>query len=159
MSKPSILFIPGSYTLLSVFQPLFDAVSKGGYEIKGIHLPTVGPSSRQGRDTPGPSMYDDAAAIAQEAEGLADQGKDVILMGHSYAGVPMSQSVKGLGKEQRKAQGKPGGIVRLAYIACLVPAIGSSAGSLLSRFPDEKRPRLSIDVSILNDHPLPFLYG
>jgi hypothetical protein len=67
MSKPSILFIPGSYTLLSVFQPLFDAVSREGYEIKGIHLPAVGPSSRRGRDTPGSSMDDDAAVIAQEA--------------------------------------------------------------------------------------------
>jgi hypothetical protein len=149
MSKPSILFIPGSYTLLSVFQPLFDAISKEGYEIIGIHLPTVGSSSRQGRDGPAPSMYDDAAVIAQEAENLADQGKDVILMGHSYAGVPMSQSVKSLGKEQRKAQSKPGGIVRLAYIACLVPAIGNSAESLLSRFPSQKRPLVSIDVSFL----------
>ena len=148
MSKPSIIFIPGSYVLLSVYQPLFDAVSKAGYEIKGIHPPTVGLRSRQGRDGPAPSMYDDAAMIAQETEKLADQGKDVILMGHSYAGVPMSQSTKGLGKEERKAQGKPGGIVRLAFIACLVPAVGNSAGSLLGRFPDEKRPPVFIDVSI-----------
>ncbi|KAH8705739.1 Alpha/Beta hydrolase protein [Talaromyces proteolyticus] len=145
MSKPSIIFIPGSYTLLSDYQPLFDAVSKEGYEINGIHPPTVGSGRRQGRDGLAPSMYDDAEAIAEEAEKLANQGKDVILMGHSYAGVPMSQSVKGLGKEQRKALGKPGGIVRLAYIACLVPAIGNSAESLLSRFPEPKRPRLSID--------------
>ena len=149
MSKPSIIFIPGSYVLLPVYQPLFDAVSKAGYEIKGIHPPTVGRSSRQGRDGPAPSMYDDAAAIAHEAETLADQGKDVILMGHSYAGIPMSQSTKGLGKEERKAQGKPGGIVQLAYISCLVPAIGNSAGSLLSKFPDENRPPVSIDVSVL----------
>ncbi|KAI9878590.1 MAG: hypothetical protein M1823_006940, partial [Watsoniomyces obsoletus] len=110
MSKPSIVFVPGSYVLLPVYQPLFDAASKAGYEIKGIHPPTVGPSSRQGGDGPAPSMYDDAAVIAQEVEKLADQGKDVILMGHSYAGLPMSQSTKGLGKEERKAQGKPGGI-------------------------------------------------
>ncbi|EXJ73903.1 uncharacterized protein A1O5_02197 [Cladophialophora psammophila CBS 110553] len=145
MSNPSIIFIPGSYVLLPVYQPLFDAVSEAGYEIKGIHPPTVGLSSRQGRESPAPSMYDDAAVIAQAAEKLADQGKDVILMGHSYAGIPMSQSTKGLGKEERRAQGKPGGIVQLAFISCLVPAIGSSAASLLGRFPNEKRPLVSID--------------
>jgi pimeloyl-ACP methyl ester carboxylesterase len=149
MSKPTIIFIPGSFSLLSTYQSLFDGVSKEDYEIKGIHIPTVGPSSAQGRDGPAPSMYDDATVIAQEAEKLADQGKDVILMGHSYAGVPMSQCTEGLGKEERKAQGKPGGIVGLAYIACLVPAFGQSAGSLLSRFPDEKRPPASVDVGIL----------
>lgn len=149
MSKPSIIFIPGSYVLLPVYQPLFDGISKAGYEIRGIHPPTVGLSSRQGRDGPAPSMYDDATVIAQEAEKLADQGRNVILMGHSYAGIPMSQSTKGLGKEERKAQGKPGGIVRLAYISSLVPAVGNSAGSLLSRFPDQNRPLVSIDVSVL----------
>lgn len=135
--------------LLPVYQQIFDAVSEAGYEIKGIHPPTVGPSSRQGRDGPAPSMYDDAAVIAQEAEKLADRGKDVILLGHSYAGISMSQSTKGLGKEERKAQGKPGGIVRLAYMSCLVPAIGNSAASLLGKFPDEKRPPVSIDVNTL----------
>lgn len=148
MSKPSILFIPGSYILVPVYQPIFDAVSKAGYDIKGIHPPSVGLGSQQGRDGQGPSMYDDAAVIAKEAEKLADQGKDVILMGHSYAGVPMSQCTQGLEKETRKAQGKPGGIVQLAYIACLVPAVGNSAASLLSNIPAEKRPSLSFDVSV-----------
>ncbi|KIV87264.1 hypothetical protein PV11_02819 [Exophiala sideris] len=145
MSKPSIIFVPGSYVLFPAYQNLLDAISGAGYEVHGIHPPTVGPRSRQGRDGPAPSMYDDAAVIAQEAEKLAEQGKDVILMGHSYAGIPMSQSTKGLGKEQRKAQGKPGGVVHLAYISCLVAAVGQSAGTLLSRFPNDKRPHVSID--------------
>ena len=147
MSDVSIIFIPGSYVLLPGYQQLFDAVSKAGVDIKGLHPPTVGPSSRQGRDGPAPSMYDDATAIAQEAERLADQGKDVILMGHSYAGIPMSQCTKGLGKEERKAQGKLGGIVQLAYMAALVPPVGGSAASLLGRFPNEHRPAVSVDVS------------
>lgn len=147
MASVSILFIPGSYVLLPVYQPLLDAITKAGYEIKAMHLPTIGPSSREGRDSPAPSMYDDAAAIAQEAEQLVNQGKDIILIGHSYAGIPMSQSTKGLGKEERKAQGKSGGIVELAFIASLVPPVGGSAGSLLGRFPDDHRPAISIDVS------------
>ena len=150
MSKPSIIFVPGSYCLLSLYQALFDGVFKAGYEIKGIHLPTIGPSSRQGRESPAPSIYEDAVVIAEEVKKLADQGKDVIVMGHSYAGIPMSQSTKGLGKEERKAKGQPGGIVQLAYMASLVPAIGHSAATLLGRFPDEKRPLVSIDVCLMN---------
>ncbi|KAK5197987.1 hypothetical protein LTR99_009405 [Exophiala xenobiotica] len=145
MSKPSILFFPGSFVLVSLYQPIFDAVSEAGYEIKGIHLPSVGPSSRQGRDGPAPSMYDDAAMVAQEAERLADQGKDVIIIAHSYGGVPVSQAPRGLGKDERKAQGKPGGVVRLAYMTCLVPAIGKSAMDVLSSMPESKPPSTSID--------------
>jgi hypothetical protein len=151
MSKPSILFFPGSFVLVSLYQPIFDAVSEAGYEIKGIHPPSVGPSSRQGRDGPAPSMYDDAAMVAQEAERLADQGKDVIIIAHSYGGVPVSQAPRGLGKDERKAQGKPGGVVRLAYMTCLVPAIGKSAMDVLSSMPESKPPSTSIDV---NKYPL-----
>jgi hypothetical protein len=100
-------------------------------------------------------MYDDASVIAQEARNLADQGKDVILVGHSYSGVPMSQSTNGLGKEYRKAQGKPGGIVCLAYSVCLVPSIGESVSSLLSRFPHDERPPVQIDVRSPRYKPFP----
>lgn len=148
MSKPSIIFIPGSFSLLPVWQPFFEAAYKLGHEITGLHPPTIGLSSQQGRDGPAPSMYDDAAVIAQEAEKLADQGKDVILMGHSYAGIPISQSTKGLSRNERKAQGKPGGVVQLAYIACLVPAIGESASSRLGKLPNDKKPSISIDVRV-----------
>ncbi len=157
MSRPVILYIPGSYSLLHLYQPIFDGVSKEGFDIKGIHLPTIGLSSQQGRPGPAPSMYDDAAVIAEEISKLAEQGKDVILCGHSYAGVPMSQVTKGLSKAERKRQGKPGGVIHLAYQACLVPPIGSSAADLLSRFPDERRPAVSIDVGEppLMGHSLP----
>ncbi|KAJ9605228.1 hypothetical protein H2200_010618 [Cladophialophora chaetospira] len=145
MTKPSIIFVPGSFNLPSEYKVVFDGVSEAGYEIKGIHLPTVGAGPRQGRDGPAPSMYDDAAFIAQEIEELADQGKDVVVIGHSYAGVPMSQCSKGLDKEERKAHNKPGGIVRLAYIACLVPALGESAQDVISTGPKERRIAMAVD--------------
>lgn len=147
MSKPSIIFVPGSYNLISEYIPIIDAVAVVGYEVIPISLPTIGPRSRQGRDSPAPSMYEDAAAIATEIEKLADQGKDVILVGHSYAGIPISQSTKGLDKSARKADGKRGGVAHLAYIASLLPGLGGSAASLLSRFPDTDRPAVSVNVS------------
>ena len=145
MSKSVVLFVPGSYCLLSLYQPLFDKISKAGVTIQGIALPTIGPESQQGRNEAAPSMYDDAAVIAQAAEELADSGKDVILVGHSYAGIPMSQCTKGLGKQERREQGKSGGIVRLGYMAALVPSIGQSAGGLFSTAPGAQKPTLSID--------------
>ncbi|ETN38248.1 uncharacterized protein HMPREF1541_06279 [Cyphellophora europaea CBS 101466] len=125
MAKHSVLFIPGSYVVLSVHQPLIDAVSAAGYEINGIYLPSIGPCSSEGYPSPAPSMYDDVAAIADEAEQLADQGTDVVLTGHSYAGVPMSQCTKGLSRVERQQQGKPGGTVP-PWLLCLArPSTGT----------------------------------
>ena len=148
MTKPSIIFCPGSFNLPSEYQAIFDGVIEAGYEIKGIHLPSIGPSSQQGRDSPAPSMYDDATLIAQEVEKLADQRKDVVVMGHSYAGVPISQCTKGLGKEERKAQNKLGGIVQLAYMTALVPALGESAQDVISTGPKDRKIEMAVDVSV-----------
>ncbi|KIW13901.1 hypothetical protein PV08_06682 [Exophiala spinifera] len=145
MSNTSILFFPGSYCLTSLYQPLLDAVTEAGYEIKAIHPPTVGPRSRQGYAHKAPSMYDDASVLAREVEQLADEGKDVIIVGHSYGGVPMTQASKGLGKEERKAQGKPGGIVRLGYMTAIVPEHGQSARGAISVVPAEGHPRIEVD--------------
>lgn len=91
-------------------------------------------------------MYDDAKFIASEVEKLADAGKDVILIGHSYAGIPVSESARGLSKEERKEQGKPGGLVNLAYLTCLVPPVGGNAISLLSEAPDKHKVDMKVGV-------------
>ncbi|OAP63370.1 hypothetical protein AYL99_02597 [Fonsecaea erecta] len=146
MSKPSLLLIPGSFALPEFYDPIIDAVAAKGYEIKGLHKPSVGLASGQGREgVAPPSMYDDAAFIAKEAEKLADQGKDVILLGHSYGGVPLTESTKGLSKEERQKQGKPGGIVNLAYMTALVPAVGQAAMSVLADVPKQQRLDLKVD--------------
>ena len=146
MSKPSILFIPGSFSLPEFYDPVMDAVAAKGYEIRGLHLPSVGLKAGQGREGTPPTMYDDATFIAKEAERLADEGKDVILIAHSYGGVPVTESIKGLGTKDRQKQGKPGGIVHLAYITSVVPAVGTSAAGVLADVPTEHQMDLKIDV-------------
>jgi len=131
MSKPSILLITGSFALPEFYDSIVDPVAAKGYEIKALHLPSVGLKTGPREGVP-PTMYDDAAFIAQEAKRLADDGKDVILIAHSYGGVPMTESTKGLGKIERQKEGKTGGIVKLAYITVLLPPVGVSGGSLLA---------------------------
>lgn len=146
MSKPSILLIPGSFALPEFYDPIIDAVAAKGYSIRGLHLPSVGLSALKGREGAPPTMYDDAAFIANEAKKLADEGKDVVLIGHSYGGIPVTQSLKGVGKEERGKQGKKGGVVRLAYITSLVPAVGVAALGVLADVPKEQQLDLKVDV-------------
>jgi hypothetical protein len=148
MSKPSILFIPGSFALPEFYDSIITGVTSAGYSIRALHLPTVGPKIGP-VDADPPSMYADAAVIAQEIQKLADEGKDVILIGHSYGGVPLSESTKGLGKEEREKEGKKGGVVRLGYLTALVPPVGTSAGGVLAGVPEELRLNLQMDVRFL----------
>jgi len=144
MSKPSILLIPGSFGLPEFYDPVVNAVAAKGYDIRTLHPPSVGLKTGPREGEP-PTMYDDAAFISKETEKLADEGKNVILIAHSYGGVPVTESTKGLGKEERQMQGKKGGIVNLAYMTALVPAVGTSASVVLADVPRDNRLDLKID--------------
>lgn len=148
MAKPSILFIPGSFGLPEFYDPVFDLVRAKGYEIRGLHKPSVGLSAGQPRPGVPATMYDDAAHIAGEAEKLVDAGKDVILVPHSYGGVPTTQSTKGLSKEERQKEGKPGGIVCIAYMTCLVPALDQTAKDVLATVDPSTQINLTVKVCL-----------
>ncbi|KAF2662670.1 alpha/beta-hydrolase [Lophiostoma macrostomum CBS 122681] len=127
MSKPTILFVTGSFASPNFYDNIVKLVTDKGYEIQVVQLRTV-------NKKPGalPTMYDDASYIAALATELADQGKDVVLMSHSYGGTPATQAMEGLSKSARAKEGKKGGVVRLAYMTAVVPAEGVAAGGHLT---------------------------
>jgi hypothetical protein len=47
--------------------------------------------------------------------GCLSGGRDIVLIRHSYSGVPVTQSLEGLSTKERQKQGKAGGVVGLAY--------------------------------------------
>ncbi|KAI0869683.1 Alpha/beta hydrolase fold-1 [Hypoxylon argillaceum] len=134
-NKPYILIVTGSFALPSVYDNIVEGVRKHGYDIKAIHLETAGLAPGKGRDTPPATMYDDAALIAKEVETLADQGRKVVLVAHSYGGMPATESTKGLSVQERQKAGKPGGIVRLAYKTVLLASVGKSSIDVLGSIP------------------------
>lgn len=145
MTEPSILIIPGACSIPEFYQPVIDAVAAQGYEIKGLHLPTAGLKTGP-REGMAPTMYDDALFIAKEVNQLADEGKDVILLAHSYGGVPTTQSINGLSKKERKSQGKAGGVVRIAYMTAIVPSMNVGAGGFMAGVPEEHKLEMKINV-------------
>lgn len=148
MSKPSILLIPGSFALPEFYDPVMNAIRSKGYSIRGLHLPTVGVSAGKPREGTPPTMYDDASFVAKEVQVLVGEGKNVILICHSYGGTPTSQSTKGLSRAERQAEGKEGGIVRLAYMTAVVPALGASAQDVLADLPPENQTSMKMDVCL-----------
>ncbi|PGH13131.1 hypothetical protein AJ79_03838 [Helicocarpus griseus UAMH5409] len=106
----SIVYLPGAWHGPDTFDEVAAQLGKRGYEVHCLHLPTAGLDPKS---TP----VDDVALIQKTSRALADQGKYVTLVMHSYGGFVGSESVRGLSKKDRLAQGKPGGIINLVYIA------------------------------------------
>jgi hypothetical protein len=62
---------------------------------------------------------------------VEDEGKDVLLFMHSYAGMPGAAAATGLAKSQRTQDGKAGGVVGLLFLGAFVVAEGSSCAGLM----------------------------
>jgi pimeloyl-ACP methyl ester carboxylesterase len=126
MATPVILIVPGGFTPPEAYTNIVSRVVEAGHAIEALHLPSIGYKT----NIPG-TMQDDAAFVASEITKHADEGKDVILVAHSYGGLPATESTKGLSKVDRERQGKPGGLVRLAYISCVILPVGEFDASVI----------------------------
>lgn len=63
-------------------------------------------------------MYDDADAVKSELQDLVEAGRDVIVVAHSYGGMPASQALTpDLTASARREECKTGGVVGLFGMA------------------------------------------
>jgi alpha-beta hydrolase superfamily lysophospholipase len=120
--KPTIVIVPGSFSTASMYYDIVKRIQKEGYEVYVNSLPST---IRNPPEKPA-TLEDDAVFFRGIIEGLADQGKDIMLLCHSYGGVVGTEAAKGVGKVDRQAKGQVGGITRMAYLAAVVPPEGSS---------------------------------
>lgn len=133
MDKPTILIVPGGFTKPKSYTDMITHVVSEGYAIQALQLPSVGYKT----NVPG-TMHDDAAFIAYEISKHANEGNDLVLIAHSYGDLPATESIQGLSKRDRQRHGNSGGLVRLAYISCIILPVGESAASVI--MPDNVLP-------------------
>lgn len=123
--KPAILLIPGAWHQGESWKPVTSILQDQGYYVEPVTLPSAG-------GPPSTNAADDAAYIrSMHLEGLVAQGREVIIVMHSYGGVPGTESVKGFARKEIAAQGKAGGVIALVYTtAFMIPEGQTLAGSL-----------------------------
>ncbi|KGO73225.1 hypothetical protein PITC_003130 [Penicillium italicum] len=133
MVNPSIIIVPGAWHQPAHFQGLIDELAKFNYEAEGVTMPTVNSSP------PLPTWEQDAQAVRRVIMNKLDAGKDVVVLAHSFGGVPMSEAAKGLGKKERHAQGLQGGVIKLVYMCAMaLPEGQSHFGQLVPQTPEEE---------------------
>ncbi|KAJ0414570.1 Alpha/beta hydrolase fold-1 [Aspergillus carlsbadensis] len=117
MAQPTVVFVPGAFHTPEYYDGVRALLEGKGYTTTAVSLPSVGSTA---------SMSDDAAAIQSVTTKLADAGHRIILVMHSYGGIPGTQSAEGMGFKIRQEVGKTGGIVALVYLAAYLLKEGMS---------------------------------
>lgn len=141
--QPIFVLAPGAWHTPDCFQIVQDKLHARGYETRAVAYPSVG------AEPPTKGLFDDAAAVRAEIEVLAEQGRQVIVVVHSYGGLVGAEAVQGLGLKQRQAAGKKGGVSLLVYLSAFVTPKGMSITKMLGGQP---LPWMDFQVSFKHIH-------
>lgn len=122
MSRPTLVIIPGSFSPPALYNNFAENLRSLGFDtvLEGLQ------SAIRKEPAPSSGMYDDAAVFHDIVEKLADEGKEIILLPHSYGGVVANESAKGLLKIDREKVGKPGGVIQIVNITTVTPPVGET---------------------------------
>ena len=116
MGKPTFVLVPGAWHTPAIYDGVIEALVEHGYAAVKVDLPSVEAT---------PPTYDfaeDVGAIIAAVTILVDEGKDVVVVAHSYSGQPVGEIPRELSKKARGDKGLLGGVTRLVFImAFLVP--------------------------------------
>lgn len=149
-AKPAIVFVPGAWHSPSCFGQVMDRLQAAGYETKGAALALVGAPE------PLKDLQPDIRSIRATVQPLVDQGKDVLIVMHSYGGIPGGEAVQGLDKVTRQKEGRQGGVSHLYYCCAFALPEGVSLSDALHGKPlpwfdvsaDERtvKPKTPVDI-------------
>ncbi|KAM0415823.1 hypothetical protein ACHAPT_013233 [Fusarium lateritium] len=121
--KPTIVLVHGAWHLPSHYVALKEALTESGFTVVQPRNVSAGQAS----DIKGKTHLDDVAAIHEAMEPSLSDGKDIIVVCHSYGGIPGSAAVEGYQIHERRDKGLKGGIKHVVYIASFaLPARGLS---------------------------------
>ncbi|KAF4554486.1 Hypothetical protein D9617_4g002410 [Elsinoe fawcettii] len=112
-SKPVFVLVPGAFHPEHIYQPLLDSLTAlTGYDNLALTNPSV-----SGPDQVDKSTDDDANHARGKISSFLDQGRDVIVLAHSYGGFISGAAVSGLSKTKRQRNGLPGGVIGHIFIS------------------------------------------
>lgn len=125
-SKPSIVFVQGSFQTPLVYEILIKGLRSSGYSVFSPALPSC--TGIDAPDFPTRTLADDALSVRRELTRLVEhESKKVVVLMHSYGGLVGSEAVsEDLSYFQRRSQGLPGGVVHLYYYTAFILPKGSS---------------------------------
>ncbi|KKK14460.1 hypothetical protein P175DRAFT_0551483 [Aspergillus ochraceoroseus IBT 24754] len=119
-SKPTIILVPGAWHSPDCYDRVIEYLHEAGYKTEKVHLPSVGP----------PEHYTDFSAdvahVRKYIEKAVNAGQKVVVVVHSYGGLPGNEAIKDLDLKTRQSRGLEGGVSHLFLCCSFVVSEGSS---------------------------------
>lgn len=138
--RPVILICPGAFHSQIHYLLLAEPLRREGYDLAIPELPSVGRAADLGKV----HLADDVNCLRLTMQPYLEAGREIIVVVHSYGGLPVTDAVVGCTVHDRKENGKKGGVRAIVAITAFLPP--QRAMSLLacigatrddpSKFPD-----------------------
>ncbi|KAI1436604.1 Alpha/Beta hydrolase protein [Xylaria sp. CBS 124048] len=106
---PTVVLTPGAFITPKAFEKVVE-------HLDGIPTHPGGYPSCNAADPSTASLMNDIAAYRSTILSLLDQGKNVVILAHSYGGAVAGAAVKDLDKVTRRVQGHASAVVGLLYV-------------------------------------------
>ncbi|KAM0280038.1 hypothetical protein ACHAO9_011431 [Fusarium lateritium] len=144
--KPVIAIVHGAWHRPSHYKAFAQSLTSKGFTVIQPENVTAGIPE----DIKGKTHLDDVEAIRKALQPSLDEGKRIILICHSYGGIPGSAAVDGYQVHEREEKGLSGGISHVIFVTSfafpvkglsLLAAIGGTHAPMVDR----------TDVCHLND--------
>ncbi|KAJ5626871.1 alpha beta hydrolase family domain protein [Penicillium herquei] len=153
VSLPTVVLIPGAWQNPETYEPLRSCLASRGYESICLSPPSTSLSHGE------TDLAADSSFVHEDIlRPLVEEGKDVLVVMHSFAGVYGGGAVKGLSKTERSQSGKPGGIIALVYVAAACIPTGITALQAMG-IGEELLPWVVLQNGILTiPEPVPLMF-
>jgi len=155
-SRPVFVVVPGAAQTPSHYAHLLHLLHLAGYPTLSALLPSTGTGENA-------TAEDDKEYIRTRMvlPVLDIEKHNVILVMHSYSGMPGSAAVTGLGKSDRAAQGKTTSVLGQIFIAAILPR-GGDGKDVVATFGGHLPPHISADEAaglLTCEDPAPPLFS
>ncbi|OJJ30192.1 hypothetical protein ASPWEDRAFT_93184, partial [Aspergillus wentii DTO 134E9] len=120
-----VIFAPGAWNAGSAYDDFRQRLKQ-----KGVTAVAIDHSSN-GAEPPTKGLADDVENLRRVLTTHIDQGKKIVLVGHSYGGMVIAGAAQGLGLTDREMAGKRGGVKTLVFMAAFVSPKGKNLKDMI----------------------------
>jgi hypothetical protein len=145
--SPTILTVPGAWHTVESFEPIKKIFTQKGYQFASQNAPGLHDANA--------TCQDDAESLRTKLLlPLVEDGKDVVVLMHSYGGMYGSQAVQGLSKKELERVGKKSGVIALIYVSAVTPVEGKTTLDMMGTDAKNLPPWVDYNVRESTSQPL-----